>query len=118
MTLRHRGAGGGCGLTMAETAFYQAETGEDIETKSLSWVEGFDNGDESSPPGLRGVPTEWGCKVDRELRTGPADLVENRGSYGRALLPYGEGVSQGEVHEIPHHPRGYAISGTLARIHL
>ena len=71
MTLRYRGAGGECGLTMAETAFYQAKTGKDmwvhIGCNPCYWDEGFDNGDESSPPGLRGVPTEWGCKVDREF---------------------------------------------------
>ena len=71
MTLRYRGAGGECGLTMAETTFYQAETGKDmwvhIGCNPCYWDKGFDNGDESSPPGLRGVPTEWGCKVDREF---------------------------------------------------
>ena len=71
MTLRYRGAGGECGLTMAETTFYQAETGKDmwvhIGCQPCYWDEGFDNGDESSPPGLRGVPTEWGCKVDDEF---------------------------------------------------
>ena len=71
MTLRYRGAGGECGLTMDETAFYQAETGKNmwvhIGCNPCYWDEGFDNGDESSPPGLRGVPTEWGCKVDREF---------------------------------------------------
>ena len=71
MTLRYRGAGGECGLTMAETAFYQAETGKDmwvhIGCNPCYWDEGFDNGDESSPPALRGVSTEWGCKIDREF---------------------------------------------------
>ena len=27
----------------------------------------IEDGDESSPPGLRVVPTEWGCKIDREF---------------------------------------------------
>ena len=71
MTLRYRGAGGECGLRMAEIAFYQAETGKDmwvhIGCNPCYWDKGFDNGDESSPPGLRGVPTEWGCKIDREF---------------------------------------------------
>ena len=71
MTLRYRGAGGECGLTMAETAFYQPETGKDmwvhIGCNPCYWDKGFDNGDESSPPGLRVVPTEWGCKIDREF---------------------------------------------------
>jgi len=70
MTLRYRGAGAECGLTMAETTFYQAETGKNmwvhIGCNPCYWDKGFDNGDESSPPGLRVVPTEWGCKIDRE----------------------------------------------------
>ena len=71
MTLRFRGAGGECGLTLAESAFYEAQTGKDmwvhIGCNPCYWDEGFDNGDEYSPPGLRGVPTEWGCKIDREF---------------------------------------------------
>ena len=71
MTLRYRGAGAECGLTMAETTFYQAESGKDmwvhIGCNPCYWDKGFDNGDESSPPGLRAVPTEWGCKIDREF---------------------------------------------------
>ena len=71
MVLRYRGGDSQNGLTMAETAFYQAETGKNkwvhIGCNPCYWDEGFDNGDEYSPPGLRGVPTEWGCKVDREL---------------------------------------------------
>ena len=71
MTLRFRGAGGECGLTLAESAFYEPETGKDmwvhIGCNPCYWDKGFDNGDESSPPAIRGVPTEWGCKVDREF---------------------------------------------------
>ena len=71
MTLRYRGAGGECGLRMDECAFYQGETGKNmwvhIGCNPCYWDKGFDNGDESSPPGLRGVPTEWGCKIDREF---------------------------------------------------
>ena len=71
MTLRYRGAGAECGLTMAETTFYQAESGKDmwvhIGCNPCYWDKGFDNGDESSPPALRVVPTEWGCKIDREF---------------------------------------------------
>ena len=71
MTLRYRRAGGECGLTMDETAFYQANTGKNmwvhIGCQPCYWDKGFDNGDESSPPGLRVVPTEWGCKIDREF---------------------------------------------------
>jgi hypothetical protein len=67
---------------MAETAFYQGESGKDmwvhIGCNPCYWDEGFDNGDESSPPGLRGVPTEWGYKVDREFEdwtSGPGGEV-------------------------------------------
>ena len=71
MSLRYRGAGAECGLTMAETTFYQAESGKDmwvhIGCNPCYWDKGFDNGDESSPPALRVVPTEWGCKIDREF---------------------------------------------------
>ena len=71
MELRYRGADNTNGLTMGETAFYQAKNGPNmwvhIGCNPCYWDEGFDNGDESSPPGLRGVPTEWGCKVDREF---------------------------------------------------
>ena len=92
MTLRYRGAGGECGLTMAETTFYQAESGKDlwvhIGCNPCYWDKGFDNGDESSPPGLRVVPTEWGCKIDREFEdwtNGPGGWARKRRS--RVLLP-------------------------------
>ena len=87
MTLRYRGAGGECGLTMAETAFYLSETGKNmwvhIGCNPCYWDKGFDNGDESSPPGLRGVPTEWGSKVDREFE----DWISGPG--GEAWLTMG-----------------------------
>ena len=71
MTLRYRGAGGECGLTLAETAFYQAETGKNmwvhIECQPCYWDKGFDNGDEYSPPALRAIPTEWGSKISCEF---------------------------------------------------
>ena len=70
MTLRYRGADATNGLTMDETAFYQGATGNNmwvhIGCQPCYWDKGFDNGYESSPPGLRVVPTEWGCKIDRE----------------------------------------------------
>ena len=88
MTLRYRGAGGECGLTMAETVFYQAETGKDmwvhIGCNPCYWDEGFDNGDESSPPGLRGVPTEWGSKISCEF------LEWSSGPGGESWLTMGE----------------------------
>ena len=71
MTLRNRGAGCECGLTMDECAFYQGETGKNmwvhIGCNPCYWDEGFDNGDEYSPPALRVIPTEWGCKISCEF---------------------------------------------------
>ena len=70
MVLRYRGGDSHNGLTMAETAFYQAETGKNkwvhIGCNPCYWNKGFDNGDEYTPPRLCVVPTEWGCKIDRE----------------------------------------------------
>ena len=88
MTLRYRGAGGECGLTVAETAFYQAETGKDmwvhIGCNPCYWDEGFDNGDESSPPALRTIPTEWGSKISCEF------LEWTHGPGGEAWITMGE----------------------------
>ena len=88
MTLRYRGAGGECGLTMAETAFYQAETGKDmwvhIGCNPCYWDEGFDNGDEFSPPALRTMPTEWGSKISCEF------LEWTHGPGGEAWITMGE----------------------------
>ena len=71
MSLRYRGAGAECGLTMAETTFYQAESGKDmwvhIGCNPCYWDKGFDNGDEYSPPALRAIPTEWGSKISCEF---------------------------------------------------
>jgi hypothetical protein len=71
MELRYRGGDSQNGLTMAETAFYQAETGKDmwvhIGCYPCYWDKGYDNGDESSPPVLCAIQTEWGCKVYREF---------------------------------------------------
>ena len=77
-----------CGLTIAETtdACPEAESGKDM------WVhigcnprrdKGFDNGDESSPPALRVVPTEWGCKIDREFDEWIRGLVSAPGLVSR-----------------------------------
>ena len=70
MNLRYRGADCCNGLAMAETVFYQGETGENmwvhIGCQPCYWYKGFDNGDESSPPGLREMPTEWGAKLMME----------------------------------------------------
>ena len=71
MSLRYRGADSINGLTMGEATFYQGETGKDmwvhIGCNPCYWDKGFDNGDEYSPPALRGIITGWSCKVDREF---------------------------------------------------
>ena len=120
MTLRYRGAGAECGLTMAETTFYQAESGKDmwvhIGCNPCYWDKGFDNGDESSPPGLRAVPTEWGCKIEREFEdwaSGPGGCTwkGDHESYFLSVKGYPK-----EKSESPHLKRSHAISGSLARI--
>ena len=86
MTLRYRGAGAECGLTMAETTFYQGEYGKNmwvhIGCNPCYWDKGFDNGDESSPPGLRVVPTEWGSKIDREFE----DWTSGPGGWAKKAI--------------------------------
>ena len=88
MTLRYRGAGGECGLTMAESAFYQGESGKDmwvhIGCNPCYWDKGFDNGDESSPPALRTIPTEWASKISCEF------LEWTHGPGGEAWITMGE----------------------------
>lgn len=67
MTLRYRGAGGERGLTLAETAFYQAETGKDmwvhIGCIPCYWDSLPPTSNEYSRPSLRPISTEWGVKV-------------------------------------------------------
>lgn len=67
MTLRYRGAGGGCGLTMAETTFYQGESGKDmwvhIGCIPCYWDSLPEDCNEYSRPKLHPIPTEWGVKV-------------------------------------------------------
>ena len=67
MSLRYRGAGGECGLTMAETAFYQPVTGKDmwvhIGCIPCYWDSLPEDCNEYSRPKLRPIPTEWGVKV-------------------------------------------------------
>lgn len=71
MTLRFRGADCRNGLTMAETAFYQADTGKDmwvhIGCNPCYWDSLPEDSNEYSPSALRGIPTGWNCKVDREF---------------------------------------------------
>ena len=67
MVLRYRGGDGSNGLTMRETAFYQAETGKDmwvhIGCIPCYWDSLPEDCNEYSRPKLRPIPTEWGVKV-------------------------------------------------------
>ena len=71
MTLRFRGADTTNGLTFQETAFYQAETGTKnwvhIGCCPCYWDSLPEDSNEYSPPGLRGIPTAWNDKVNREF---------------------------------------------------
>ena len=67
MTLRYRGAGGECGLTMKEIAFYQATTGENmwihVGCIPCYWDSLPPTSNEYSRPKLRPICTDWGVKV-------------------------------------------------------
>ena len=67
MTLRYRGAGGECGLTMEEIAFYQATTGENMWVHvgciPCYWDSLHSTSNEYSRPKLRPICTDWGVKV-------------------------------------------------------
>jgi len=71
MTLRYRGADCQNGLTMAETAFYQAETGSNmwvhIGCVPCYWDSLPKNSKEYSRPALRPICTDWGVKVYGEF---------------------------------------------------
>ena len=71
MELRYRGGDCQNGLTMAETAFYQAETGKGmwvhIGCNPCYWDSLPEDSNEYSPPALRGIPTAWGSKTDMEF---------------------------------------------------
>ena len=71
MTLRYRGAGGECGLSLDETAFYRAETGKNmwvhIGCQPCFWDEGLDEeGNRLTHPAIRPITTEWGAKLMME----------------------------------------------------
>ena len=72
MTLRFRGADSRNGLTFEETAFYQAETGTKkwvhVGCNPCYWESLPEDSNEYSPPGLRGIPTAWDFKVEREFK--------------------------------------------------
>ena len=89
MTLRYRGAGGECGLTMAETSFYQGETG----TRSWVHIGCIPCYWDSLPPTtnpripspkLRPICTDWGVKVYGEWE----DWVGDDEKWELMGLPY------------------------------
>ena len=67
MELRYRGADAGCGLTMDETVFYQAKTGNNmwvhIGCIPCYWDSLPPTSNEYSRPKLRPICTDWGVKV-------------------------------------------------------
>jgi len=85
MRLRFRGADSRNGITMAETAFYLAETGSrtwvHIGCNPCYWDSLPEDSNEYSPPALRSAYTDWGCKVSYEFdewrqRTNHYDMEE------------------------------------------
>ena len=89
MTLRYRGAGGECGLTMAETAFYQAENGKDnwvhLGCIPCYWDKGLDeDGNRLTHPKLSPICTEWGVKVYGEWE----ELTEKNVWWSLMDVPY------------------------------
>ena len=71
MRLRFRGADAQNGLTMAETAFYLAETGTrtwvHIGCTPCYWDSLPEDSNEYSPPALRPIHTDWNSKVYGEF---------------------------------------------------
>ena len=71
MTLRYRGADAKCGLTMDETVFYQATTGNNmwvhIGCIPCYWDSLPEDCNEYSRPALRTMITDWGVKVYGEF---------------------------------------------------
>ena len=91
MRLRFRGADAGNGLTMAETAFYLAETGTrtwvHIGCNPCYWDSLPEDSNEYSPPALRSAYTGWGCKISYEFdewrqRTNHYDMEEFLEKHG------------------------------------
>jgi hypothetical protein len=71
MTLRFRGADSQNGLTMGETAFYQAETGVNmwvhVGCNPCYWDSLPEDSNEYSRPALRPISTEWGFMVEKRF---------------------------------------------------
>lgn len=89
MTLRYRGAGGECGLTLAESAFYRGDSGKDmwvhIGCIPCYWDKGLDeDGNRLTHPKLRPICTEWGVKVYGEWD----ELTEEDVWYKLMGVPY------------------------------
>lgn len=89
MTLRYRGAGGECGLTLAESAFYRGESGKDIWVHAgcipCYWDKGQDEyGNRLTHPKLRPICTEWGVKVYGEWE----ELTEKDEMWKLMGVPY------------------------------
>ena len=88
MTLRYRGADCENGLTMAETTFYQANTGNNmwvhIGCIPCYWDSLPPTSNEYSRPKLRPICTDWGVKVYGEWE----DWVGNDENWELMGLPY------------------------------
>ena len=89
MTLRYRGADCQNGLTMVETTFYQAKTGNNmwvhIGCIPCYWDKGLDeDGNRLTHPKLRPICTEWGVKVYGEWD----ELTEEDVWYKLMGVPY------------------------------
>ena len=88
MTLRYRGADSQNGLTMAETTFYQASTGNNmwvhIGCIPCYWDSLPPTSNEYSRPKLRPICTDWGVKVYGEHE----DWVGNDENWELMGLPY------------------------------
>ena len=88
MTLRYRGADSQNGLTMAETTFYQASTGNNmwvhIGCIPCYWDSLPPTSNEYSRPKLRPICTDWGVKVYGEWE----DWVGNDENWELMGLPY------------------------------
>jgi len=88
MTLRYRGADSQNGLTMAETTFYQANTGNNmwvhIGCIPCYWDSLPPTSNEYSRPKLRPICTDWGVKVYGEWE----EWVGNDENWELMGLPY------------------------------
>ena len=123
MTLRYRGAGGECGLTMAETAFYQAELVRTCgSTSAVIHATGTKVSITATSLLLR---LYAGCQRNGDVRSivsslnGPTGPVAADGSlWASPYFLMVKGYPKEKFDERPHRPRGHAISGSLARIHL